>query len=485
MKQLVVGVVWMCLLIGVVVQAAEPVEGPKACLQCGMDRTVYAQSRTLLRYADGSSAGFCSLHCAAAAMAKEPEKAVQELLVADYATGGLIEASTAIWVVGGKKAGVMTAEAKWAFAKQEAADGFIRENGGEVRAYPTVWAATKAEAAGGGKMGGGHGGHHHDMGPGALMEFNPAFGDDVYHLHPAGMWMVNAKTMRMSMDGLRDGTTNVGVDKVIPMNGSQYGYMMAPTSMLMEMDMFMVMYGVTDRLTVMGMANYQDNQMEMLMNMGMGKGNKAEPPMRTSGIGDTEVRAMYGLGHHLVGSLGVGLPTGDITQEMRTMGRKYRAPYEMQLGSGTVDLKPALTFSALSADAKWNWGGQASYVYHLDTNDEGYSLGDSLKVNGWLQRAFGPAAGWLRLTASTAGAIDGRDPEIQKSLDPNPRLGASSPDADPKNYGGQRLDGFVGTSVSLGRWSLGMELGLPLYQNLNGLQMKNDWYLTAGVQTMF
>lgn len=485
MKKMVVGLVWIFLMIGGLAQAAAPVEGPQGCRQCGMDRTVYAQSRTLIRYADGSSEGFCSLQCAAAAMAKEPGKAVQELLVADYASADLIAADTAIWVVGGKKAGVMTAEAKWAFAKQEGADGFVQENGGQVVAYPTVWAATKEEAAGGGKMSGGHGGHRHDMGPAALLEFNPAFGDDLYHLHPAGMWMVDFKAMHMAMDGLRDGTTNVGVEKVIPMSGTQYGYMMAPTSMAMEMDMLMVMYGVTDRLTVMAMANYLDNEMEMLMNMGMGKGNKAEPVMRTSGLGDTEVRAIYGLGHHLVGSLGVGLPTGDITQEMRTMGRKYRAPYDMQLGSGTVDLKPALTFSQLSADAKWNWGGQASYLYHLGHNDEGYSLGDSLKVNGWLQRAFGPAAGWLRLAASTAGEIDGRDPEIQKVLDPNPRLGASSPDADPKNYGGQRLDGFVGTSVSWGRCSLGVELGMPLYQNLNGLQLKNDWYLTAGVQTMF
>lgn len=247
----------------------------------------------------------------------------------------------------------------------------------------------------------------------------------------------------------------------------------------------MVIYGVSERLTVMGMANYQDNQMDMLMNMGMGKGNKAEPPMRTSGLADSELRAIYGLGRHVTASLGVGLPTGDITQEMRTMGRKYRAPYEMQLGSGTVDLKPALTYSRQSGDALWSWGSQASYNYHLDRNDEGYSLGDTLKVNGWLQRTLGPAVGWLRLTASNSGEISGQDPEIEKILNRNQKLGASSPDADPKNYGGQHLDGFLGTSVNLGRFSLGVELGIPLYQNLNGIQMKNDWYLTAGVQTMF
>ena len=33
--------------------------------------------------------------------------------------------------------------------------------------------------------------------------------------------------------------------------------------------------------------------------------------------------------------------------------------------------------------------------------------------------------------------------------------------------------------------NIGLEGGLPLYQNLNGLQMKNSWQLTGAVQTMF
>jgi hypothetical protein len=37
----------------------------------------------------------------------------------------------------------------------------------------------------------------------------------------------------------------------------------------------------------------------------------------------------------------------------------------------------------------------------------------------------------------------------------------------------------------VGPVSIGVEGGIPLYQNLNGLQLKNDWYLTAGIQVMF
>ena len=64
-------------------------------------------------------------------------------------------------------------------------------------------------------------------------------------------------------------------------------------------------------------------------------------------------------------------------------------------------------------------------------------------------------------------------------------MGASTPDADPKNYGGQRIDGFIGASFSIGPVSVGAEAGVPFYQYLNGLQLKNDWYLTAGILGQF
>jgi len=249
------------------------------------------------------------------------------------------------------------------------------------------------------------------------------------------------------------------------------------------MHMLMLMYGLTDHLTLMGMTNFQDNAMDMLMNMGMGNGNKPEPTMRTSGIGDTELRGIYKITDYLVGSLGLSIPTGNITQEFTTMNMKFRAPYDMQLGSGTVDIKPALTYNDLSGDAAWNWGGQATYTHHIGRNDAGYSLGDNVKLTTWLQRALGPVSTWFRLAYSHTEHISGRDNEIQKILDP--KMGAPSPDADPLNYGGERLDGFVGISFARGPFSMGIEGGVPLYQDVNGLQLETDWFLTAGLQIMF
>lgn len=468
----------MCLLfVCSAAGAAEEIESPKDCKNCGMDRITHARSRMVITYADGSTTGVCSLHCAIEEMKQNKDRQVKSLKVADYQTRELIDAKTATWVIGGKKPGGMNSSAKWAFAKEDEARKFVEENGGQIATYDQVMNAAAQETD---DAAGTPHAHHHHMGSGGQMLFNPAFGEDIYHTHPAGMWMANYRYMHMAQHGLQSGTSNVPVGNVTPVGNKPFGYMMAPTAMTMDMHMLMVMYGLTDRFTLMGMASYQDNRMDMVMNMGMG--NMPDTPMRTSGLGDTELRGIYQLAKCLVGSLGLSFPTGDTTQDFTTMGMKFRAPYDMQLGSGTYDLKPALTYNALSGDALWNWGAQASYTYHIGKNN-GYSLGDNFKVSGWLQRALGPAATWLRLAYNETDRIKGRDPEIDKLL--NPMMGAPTPDADPNNYGGYRLDGFLGASVAIGPVSLGVEGGIPLYQYVNGLQLKNDWYITAGIQGMF
>jgi len=435
------------------------------CKICGMDRTSFVQGRMLIVYADGTTVGVCSLHCAVVEMEQNRNKQITSLMVADYMTKELIDAKTATWVVGGRKQGVMTSMPKWAFAREEDAQKFIAENGGKMATFDQVMKAAAME-------GNAHAGHDasHEGPSGQML-----FGDDIYHIHPAGTWMVNYRFMHTELSGLRHDTTNVGVNSA----GSQpYGYMMIPTKMSMDMQMLMVMYGLTDRLTLMAMTNYQANKMDMLMNMEMG--NVTQPPMRTNGFGDTELTGSYGINKYLIGSLSLSIPTGSITEKVDMMGMEFRAPYDMQLGSGTFDLKPSLTYSGLSGDAKWNWGGQATFTYHIDKNSEHYSLGNNLKLTGWLQRALGPFSSWLRLGYNDTGQIKGRDPEIELLLQQMP-----IPDADPHNYGGQRLDGLMGVSFQKSSFSCGVEGGIPIYQNLNGLQLKTKWLLTGRIQILF
>jgi nitrous oxide reductase accessory protein NosL len=115
--------------------ASDKVEPPKPCKQCGMDRVAFSYSRMMIVYADGTTAGTCSLNCAAAEMKVNKGKQVKSLKVADYVSKKLLEAKTAIWVIGGRKQGVMTEVPKWAFAKKEDAQRFVKESGGRVTTF--------------------------------------------------------------------------------------------------------------------------------------------------------------------------------------------------------------------------------------------------------------------------------------------------------------------------------------------------------------
>ena len=114
------------------VSAAGNVESPRSCNQCGMDRVAFAHGRMMITYADGTTAGTCSLNCAAVEMKNNKEKKVKELKVADYATKKLIDARAAFWVLGGSKSGIMTEMPKWAFTGKDDAEKFVKENGGRI-----------------------------------------------------------------------------------------------------------------------------------------------------------------------------------------------------------------------------------------------------------------------------------------------------------------------------------------------------------------
>jgi len=103
-----------------------------SCAYCGMDRMKFAHSRMLIEYADGSSAGLCSLHCGALDLANQLDKMPEAIRVGDFNTKELIDGEQAVWVLGGSVKGVMTGRAKWAFGDKAAAEKFIVANGGEV-----------------------------------------------------------------------------------------------------------------------------------------------------------------------------------------------------------------------------------------------------------------------------------------------------------------------------------------------------------------
>ena len=109
-----------------------------SCRYCGMDREKWNLSRVYLEYDDGSTEGTCSIHCAAVDLALNLDKSPKTIWVADFATKQLIDAEKAVWVIGGRKQGVMTRRAKWAFGDQTAAEAFIQINEGAAATFDQV-----------------------------------------------------------------------------------------------------------------------------------------------------------------------------------------------------------------------------------------------------------------------------------------------------------------------------------------------------------
>jgi nitrous oxide reductase accessory protein NosL len=137
MKKVLVALVILALCFSAVtmVSAQDDIKMHPSCKYCGMDRAKFAHSRVLLTYEDGTVVGACSIHCAAVDLAINIDKTPKAVQVGDFITKSLIDAEKASWIIGGKKMGVMTKNAKWAFETREAAENFAKENGGEVAGY--------------------------------------------------------------------------------------------------------------------------------------------------------------------------------------------------------------------------------------------------------------------------------------------------------------------------------------------------------------
>ncbi len=304
--------------------------------------------------------------------------------------------------------------------------------------------------------------HIHHAGPAAPI------GIMGYHLHPEGDWMMSYSYMQMDMAGNRDGTDAVSTP--LP------GYMISPLSMDMDMHMLGVMTGYSDSLTLMAMLPVMQNKMTLLNNM-----NSSEFSTESSGIGDVKLSAIMPLNKDWLASLGFNLPTGSIsTKDVTPMssGASVQLPYPMQLGSGSVELSAGLIYVDGTMEAQW--GNKLDGVIRLNDNNHGYRLGNYIQFTSWYSRRLNHQSSVsLRFKLQSKGNISGA--ETAASVNP-----AMVPTADPDLRGGTRADILLGFNYQLNQhYLLGVEMGVPVYQNLDGPQLEVDSILQLGLQYDF
>ena len=351
-------------------------------------------------------------------------------------------------------------------------------------------------------------GHAHgSTGPG--HDDNSPLGVMGDHAHQAGEAMFSYRYGIMEMNGNLDGSTSVSTQDIL-----DAGFMMAPTSMRMEMHMLGAMYAASDSITLMAMLPLKRIEMSSRMPMPANPSMTMTRKAKTSGAGDLKIAGLFPLwaaddhNRTLILNAGLSIPTGSIKETGPGMngGETMRLPYPMQLGSGTFDLLPGLTYIAEKFGG--SWGTQVASVIHLGENGEGYSLGNRFQATTWYSRKLSDTlSASARIEGSTWGNIDGQDAEMNPMMSPNAR-------ADLR--GGERVDILFGLNIFLDtdRWDkwdrlfidkdngqllqakpqensmdketrLSIEIGFPVHQDLDGPQMESDWRLMVGLQVSF
>ena len=454
----------ICLitLISGVVAAQPSIDYKKdVCSHCNM----YIKDKLFSAVAienDGKVHKFDAIECLVNYLRGQEEGDYKQLLVADYSSKGkLIPAQQAIYL---KSKGIASPMGAYLSAYSSLGDAkrVQIEKGGDI--YDWEELKTRFRDSRFGLLD--HPTHHHKS-PDAYAPIG-VMGD---HLHHKGGFMVSVRYMDMNMEGNLSGSSSVNNMSIFQ------DFMVAPQ--LMDMDMYMigVMYAPSDKLTLMLMQNIVENTMDLESMMGM------EFSTASRGLGDMKVSALYSLTNEERSSIhlntAVSIPLGAIEERDDTpMMENMKLPYPMQLGTGTVDLTIGGTYKGVSG--RVSWGVQQLNTIRTGENDQGYRFGNTYELTSWIAYRI---AEWSSISARMQGVnmaeIKGMDGDL------NPMM---APPANVNNTGYTRARTYFGANFSFGEnpiirdFKLGVEYGLPIYQDVNGIQMEESDTFVAGIR---
>lgn len=334
--------------------------------------------------------------------------------------------------------------------------------------------------------------HHHGTGVPAGIMFD--------HVLPnAGDVMIGYRYMYANQAGVIQNGTNVVSDSMIVHNGcGAKQCFVTPNEMSMNMHMLDLMYAPTNWLTLMLMPQFMD--MHMTMRSLDGAPTRPSPltPLgaaivhsehehTTGGIGDTGMYVLFNVAkfanQQINVSLGISAPSGDSDIQLRDTHRQDLGfiHYGMQLGSGTWDFKPAVTYTG--DFGSFSIGAQLNGTKRLESkNKAGFAFGDIFQATGWGSYSW---TNWLATSVrgvyTLQGALNGSYKGVYHQI--------GSMDYT-NSYGGRFVDVGFGVAVSMPDGSLqGNRLSFewlqPVHDDVNGYQLPREGALSATWTYMF
>lgn len=201
-------------------------------------------------------------------------------------------------------------------------------------------------------------------------------------------------------------------------------------------------------------------------------GDTAVSTSHASGVGDVRlsVRHQWMSPGHTSGltvQLGLKLPSGSTRQNFAT-GPAAGTPLDraLQLGTGTTDLLASIACS-FRPGLYYNWYAQATLTQPLDAKD-GFQPSSSLGLNLGVRRL---TSGWITPQLQLNARRDSRE---------------SGVNSDVPNSGGTFIYLSPGLSAELGtHGNAYVSVQLPVFQQVNGLQLQPRWLLAGGMRWQF
>jgi Protein of unknown function (DUF3570) len=346
-----------------------------------------------------------------------------------------------------------------------------------------------------------HSSHHHGVhGPAGVM-FD-------HMLANSGDMMVGYRYMYANQAGhMLHGANEVSDQAIVAGGCGSNPCFLTSGDMAMHMHMLDLMYAPTDWLTLMVMPMWMDMNMSMrvldgappdeVVNNNVGNdpdnliskhiGHHLQNGHETGGFGDLGMYALFKLFdnglHHAHFTFGLSAPTADVDIQLN---RRHQVDggfihYGMQLGSGTWDFKPSLTYTG-KLD-KFSWGAQLNGTVRMeDKNKSGYALGDMLQATAW---GTYNVLNWL--SASVRGAYT-----LQGGLNGqfNGLVNQFGPMDYAQNHGGKYWDVGFGLNAMIHNGDFAgnhfsVEWVQPMEDNVNGYQLDREGTLNATWGIMF
>lgn len=299
-------------------------------------------------------------------------------------------------------------------------------------------------------------------------------------------WQVSLLYKRSNLEGYLDGTTELSNDDVL-FDGNETrtdkNFPVLPTVIRQEAYIGNIRYLLDPEKSVSISIPYikQSTDHESII-PGYDEFN-----ISSAGLGDVTVNysglvSRWG-SKKITFSAGVSIPTGSIDEKGDTPREPgdQQLPYTMQLGSGTWDFPLGLSYSQDTASG--SWGANVFTKIRVGKNSRDYRLGNSFVSSLWktwsVNEILRPM---VKLVYQDWGHIIGQDDDL---LVANPTFPYPAGITNPNYYGGKKITTVAGGDINWRSQTLSVELGFPVYQDLNGVQPKENLHFSFNLRSQF